>query len=81
MWHNLWSKRNLDAEEDKTIHPINFDPTLPDPIIPKWLTGVDRKQLVDLQTETGIARSTPASGEWTCDGNRPWSSKGGSATD
>ncbi|KAH7008025.1 hypothetical protein EDB80DRAFT_871856 [Ilyonectria destructans] len=54
MWHNLWSERDLDAEEDKIIHPINFDPTLPDPTIPKWLTGVDRKQLVDLQTETGI---------------------------
>jgi hypothetical protein len=53
-WHDFWSERDPDVEEDKIIDPINFDPTVPDPIMPKWLTGVDPKQLVDLQTETGI---------------------------
>jgi hypothetical protein len=53
-WHDFWSERDPDAEEDKIIDPINFDPTVPNPIMPKWLTGVDCKQLVDLQSETGI---------------------------
>jgi len=53
-WHDFWSERDPDAEADKVIDPINFDPTMPEPIMPKWLTGVDRKQLVELQTEGGI---------------------------
>ncbi|XDG09917.1 hypothetical protein ABKA04_009532 [Annulohypoxylon sp. FPYF3050] len=53
-WHDFWSARDPDAEEDKIIDPINFDPKVLEPIVPRWLTGVDHKQLGDLQTEDGI---------------------------
>jgi hypothetical protein len=53
-WHDFWSEADPAAEEDKIIDPINFDPSVADPILPKWLTGVDSKQLADLQTESGI---------------------------
>ncbi|UNI23918.1 hypothetical protein JDV02_009709 [Purpureocillium takamizusanense] len=54
VWHDFWSGRDPDAEEDKIIHPINFDPTKPEPVMPKWMAGVNCKQLVELHTETGI---------------------------
>ncbi|KFA46531.1 hypothetical protein S40293_09875 [Stachybotrys chartarum IBT 40293] len=57
VWHDLWSERDPEAEDDKIIDPINFDPTLPSPIMPKWLTGVDPNQLGDLQTESGIDKT------------------------
>ncbi|KAJ6444912.1 Histone deacetylase HOS3 [Purpureocillium lavendulum] len=53
-WHDFWSERDPEAEEDKIIDPITFDPGEPGPVMPKWLSGVDDNQLVELQTETGI---------------------------
>jgi hypothetical protein len=55
IWHDLWSERDPEEEEDRIIDPINFDPASSDCVMPKWLTGVEPTQLADLQTETGIA--------------------------
>jgi len=52
-WHDFFSERDPEAEEDKIVDVINFDPTAP-ALRPSWLTGVEASQLCDLETETGI---------------------------